>query len=125
MARSQPKDMPLVVVIEGTNIEGDDIRKTVSVQLGKPGEGRARLNEAGVTLSMLGDEVRIGTVKFGSRAKRGGFEQGYKIVAVKVRADAPSEHWVFVPALAIIAFVFFNQRRRMKPPAGVMEPAAA
>ena len=30
-------------IIEGTNVEGEDVRKTVSVQLAKPGEGRARL----------------------------------------------------------------------------------
>jgi hypothetical protein len=125
VAKSLPDDFPLVMVIQGTNVEGEDISKTVSVQLTKPGEGRARLSEAGVTFSMLGDEVRVGTVKFGSRAKRGGIEQGWKVKAVKVRTDAPSEHWVFIPAYAIVAFVFFNQRRRLRPPAGVgaMAPA--
>jgi hypothetical protein len=125
IAKGLPEDFPLVLVIEGTNVEGDDIRKTVSVQLTKPGEGRARLSEAGVTFSMLGEEVRVGTVKFGSRAKRGGIEQGWKVKAVKVRTDAPSEHWVFIPAYALIAFVFFNQRRRMRPSAGGPVPAPA
>jgi hypothetical protein len=124
VAKDLPPDYPLVLVIEGANIEGEDVRKTVSLQLGKPGDGRTRLSEAGVTFSALGDEVRIGTVKFGSRARRGGFEQGWKVTAVKVRSDAPSEHWVFIPAFAIIAFVWFNQRRRMRPPpAGVAQPA--
>jgi len=113
VAKDLPPDYPLVLVIEGTNVEGEDVRKTVSVQLGKPGDGRTRLSEAGVTFSGLGDEIRIGTVKFGSRARRGGFEQGWKVKAVKVRSNAPSEHWVFIPAFAIIAFVWFNQRRRM------------
>jgi hypothetical protein len=125
IAKDLTPDFPLVVIIEGTNVEGEDVRKTVSVQLTKPGEGRARLADAGLTLSVLGEEVRVGTVKFGSRAKRGGFEQGWKLVGVKVRTDAPSEHWVFVPAFAIIAFVFFNQRRRLRPPAGRPVPAAA
>ena len=75
------------------------------------------------TFTVLGDEVRIGTVKFGSRAKRGGFEQGWKVDGVKVRTDAPSEHWVFIPAFAIIAFVYFNQRRRMRP--GAADATAA
>jgi Domain of unknown function (DUF3394) len=114
IAKSLPDGYPFVAVIEGTNVEGEDVRKTVSVTLAKPGEGRARLSDAGLTLNVLGDEVRVGTVKFGSRARRGGFEQGWKIVGVKVRTDAPSEHWVFIPGLAIIAFVYFNQRRRMR-----------
>ena len=115
IAKQMPADTNLVVVIEGTNVEGQDIRKTVSARLGKPGEGRARLGEAGITLSALGEEIRIGTVKFGSRARRGGFEQGWKVVAVKVPADSPSEHWVFIPAIAIIALVYFTQRRRAQP----------
>jgi hypothetical protein len=126
IAAKLPPDTSLVLVIEGANLEGEDVRKTVSVLPGKSGDGRARLSEAGVTFSVLGEEVRIGTVKFGSRAKRGGFEQGWKVMGVKVRTDAPSEHWMFIPALAIIAFVWFNQRRRMGPPAAASPvPAAA
>jgi TRAP transporter 4TM/12TM fusion protein len=125
IATEMPENSSLVVVLEGTNIEGEDIRKTVSARLGKAGEGRVRLAEAGVTLSVLGDEVRVGTVKFGSRAKRGGFEQGWKVVAVKTPSDAPTPHWVFIPALAIIAFVFFNQRRRIRPGAPTRRSAAA
>jgi hypothetical protein len=125
IAKELPENQSLVLVMEGTNVEGDDIRKTVSVQLGKPGEGRARLAETGVTFTVLGDEVRVATVKFGSRAKRGGFEQGWKVKAIKVRSDAPSEHWVFIPALALIAFVWFLQRRRSLPGGAVPVPARA
>jgi hypothetical protein len=114
VAKHLPEDQPLVLVIEGTTVEGEDVVKTVSVQLTQPGEGRARLADAGVTFSALGEEVRVGTVKFGSRAKRGGIEQGWKVKAVKVRTEAPSQHWVFLPAYVILAFVFLIQRRRMR-----------
>ena len=87
---------------------------SVSVQLGKQAEARLRLSAAGVTFSGLGDEVRVGTVKFGSPAKRGGFEQGWKVSEVKVPSDAPSEHWMIIPALALIGLVFFLQRRRVR-----------
>ena len=105
----------IVLVIEGANVEGEDVKKTVAVQLGKPGEGRQRLAEAGLTMQALGDEVRIATVKFGSRAKRSGFDQGWKVGAIKVPTDRPSQHWVYVPALALAAFVWFLQRARMRP----------
>jgi TRAP transporter 4TM/12TM fusion protein len=105
-------DDRLVLVILGTNIEGEDVRKTVAVQLGAPGDGRKRLAEAGLTISALGPEVRVSAVKFGSRAKKSGFEQGFKVAAVKVPTDRPSEHWVYIPALALVAFVWFLQRRR-------------
>ena len=65
------------------------------------------------TFSALGDEVRVGTVKFGSRAKRGGFEQGWEVKEIRVPSGAPSPHWVFIPALALIALIYFLQRRRV------------
>jgi len=114
VAKATPENFPLVVVIEGTNIEGDDIRKTVAVQLGEAGEGRARLAAAGLTFAGAGDEIRITGVKFGSRARKSGFEQGWKIAEVKVPADRPSEHLVYLPAAALVALVFFVQRARTR-----------
>jgi TRAP transporter 4TM/12TM fusion protein len=115
VAGELPEDDRLVLVIHGTNIEGDDVKKTVAVQLDKPGDGRKRLADAGLTVSMLGTEVTISAVKFGSRAKKSGFEQGFKVAAVKVPSDRPSEHWIYIPALALIALVWFLQRARERP----------
>jgi hypothetical protein len=109
------EDDRLVLVIEGTNVEGEDVKKTVAVQLGKPGDGRRRLAEAGLTMQVLGPEVRTSTVKFGSRAKKSGFEQGWKVAAIRVPTDRPSEHWIYIPALALLAFVWFLQRARARP----------
>ena len=115
VAGELPEDDRLVLVIQGTSIEGEDVKKTVAVQLDKPGDGRKRLADAGLTVSMLGPEVTISAVKFGSRAKKSGFEQGFKVAAVKVPSDRPSEHWVYIPALALIALVWFLQRARERP----------
>jgi TRAP transporter 4TM/12TM fusion protein len=104
----------LVLVIKGTNIEGEDVRKTVAVQLVEPGNGRKRLAAAGLTVSAFGDDVRVAAVRFGSRAKKSGFEQGFEVATVKVPTDRPSEHLVYIPALALIAFVYFLQRGRGK-----------
>ena len=114
LAKETQADYPLVLVIEGLSVEGDEIRKTVSVQLGKPGEGRQRLGEAGLTINVLGDEARIAGVKFGTRAKKSGFEQGWKVAAIKLPSDRPSEHWVYIPAMALVAFVWLLQRARIR-----------
>ena len=115
VAKALGENDRLVLVIEGTNVEGEDVRKTVAVQLTKPGEGRARIAEAGLSISSAGDEVRVTGVKFGSRAKKSGFEQGFKVAAIKVPNDRPSEHWVYIPGLALVAFVYFLQRARLRP----------
>jgi TRAP transporter 4TM/12TM fusion protein len=113
VAGELPQNDRLVLVIEGTNVEGEDVKKTVAVQLtSPPGEGRKRLADAGLTISALGPEVRVSAVKFGSRAKKSGFEQGFKVGSLKVPTDRPSEHWVYIPALALVALVWFLQRSR-------------
>lgn len=104
-----------MLVIQGTNIEGEDVKKTVAVQLtGAPGDGRKRLAEAGLTVTALGPQVQVGAVRFGSRARKSGFEQGFQVAAVKVPTDRPSEHWVYLPALALVAFIWFLQRTRTR-----------
>eukprot|EP00952_Eustigmatos_sp_NYUAD-ZCMA_P000162 439-Eustigmatos_ZCMA.PRE.1 len=68
------------MVIEGLSLEGDEITKTVAVQLGEAGgEGRQRLSDAGLQLMPLGDRMQIGAIKFGSRAAKSGFEQGWDV----------------------------------------------
>ena len=105
----------LVLQIQGVTIEGDEVRKTVAVQLsGPPGDGRKRLIEAGLTVTALGPQVQVAAVRFGSRARKSGFEQGFEVAAVKVPTDRPSEHWIYLPALALVAFVWFWQRARTR-----------
>jgi len=59
-----------------------------------------------------GDRMRIMQVKFGSRAEKLGFEQGFEIVSVEVAAERPDKEWMFVLAGLLLAGVVFNQRRR-------------
>ena len=113
-ARDAEGDATLVLRIKGTTIEGEEIAKTVAVQLGAKGEdGRKRLAEAGLQLVPLGDAVQIGQVKFGSRARKGGFEQGWDVASVELPTDRPSPHWFYLPALLLAAGVWWAQGRRM------------
>jgi TRAP transporter 4TM/12TM fusion protein len=115
IAGQLPEDDRLVLVIQGTTIEGDEVKKTVAVQLASPpGDGRKRLAEAGLTVTALGPQVQVAAVRFGSRARKSGFEQGFEVSAVKVPTDRPSEHWVYIPALALVAFIWFLQRARTR-----------
>jgi TRAP transporter 4TM/12TM fusion protein len=110
-----PAGERLVMVVKGTTIEGEDVRKTVAVNLGPASsDARRRLADAGLQIAPLGDNVQIAAVKFGSRAKKAGIDQGFDVDAVKVRADRPSAHWFYLPALLLLALVWWTQGRRMK-----------
>jgi hypothetical protein len=115
VAKAAGEDESVVMVIKGTTLEGEDTAKTVAVQLGPVGaDGRKRLADAGVQLVPLGAQVQIGAVKFGSRAKKAGVEQGWDVQAVKVPTDRPSPHWFYLPGLMLIALVWFTQGLRMR-----------
>ena len=118
VAQSLGEDQRLIMEIGGMTLEGEDVRKTVAVRLGAPGEGPKRLAEAGLTISTLGDEVRIAAVRFGSRARKSGFEQGWQIDTLKVPADRASQHWMYLPALLLVALVYVVQGKRANSRAG-------
>jgi TRAP-type C4-dicarboxylate transport system permease large subunit len=120
IAKNAPADARMVMVIKGMTLEGEDKVKTVAVRLGPPGpDGRKRLADAGIQLMPLGDRMQIGAVKFGSRARKAGVEQGWDVHAIKVPNDRPSPHWFYLPALALIALVWFVQGRRLRPRAAL------
>jgi len=125
LAEQAPDQGRLMLVVEGIDLNGDDVRKTVSLRLDAPGPGRERLAAAGLQVTTLGQEVRIGTVRFGSAAKRVGLEPGYKLVAIDVPANRPNPAWFYVPALVLLAGVYLVQRRRRDGGAasGALKPA--
>jgi hypothetical protein len=115
LARALPDKGTLVLAIQGTTLEGQAVEKTVAVQLGAHGkDGRARLADAGLTLMTLGDAVQVGAVRFGSQARKSGFEQGWDIAYVQVPTDRPSKNWFLLPGMLLMALVWALQGRRMR-----------
>jgi TRAP transporter 4TM/12TM fusion protein len=112
-----PDDQRLAIVVEGMNIEGEDVRKTVSLNLGDAqSDPRERLRAAGLTVVLLGDQLTIGNVGFGTPAERIGLEPGFNIAAVVVPTPGrPAAGWVYLPALLLAGLVWWNQRRRARP----------
>ena len=104
----------LIVRIKGQTIEGEDTRKTLALPLGPKADARKRLTDAGLSVSIAGDTVQIIGVKFGSKAKKAGFEQGWAFDAIQLPADRPDVHWVYVPGLALVALVWWLQGRRAR-----------
>jgi TRAP transporter 4TM/12TM fusion protein len=118
----------IAFTVEGTNIEGEDVRKTVSLKLDKPKPDAAeRLRDAGLTLSGPADAPMLSNVAFGSAAERAGLEAGLKVVSVRTaNPDRPSPWWVYFPALLLTGLIALNQRRRARGlPADAVADASA
>jgi TRAP transporter 4TM/12TM fusion protein len=101
-------------IVEGTNIEGEDVRKTVSIPVGDAQEPRLRLRAVGLTVTPAGDKVTIANVAFGSYAKRIGLEAGYQVVAVLQPAERPSRMIPAVVALILAGGIAWLQWARMR-----------
>jgi len=115
VADSLRTDEWLVMRIQGDSVEGEKISKTVALPMGEGANGRERIRDAGVTLAGTANEPLIANVKFGSRAKKLGIEQGYKVIELKLpNRERPSPYWVFIPAALLAAFIWFLQRARVQ-----------
>src|SRR5690606_28211442 len=86
-----PDNSGLVAVLEGMTLEGEDRSKTVAVRLPPlPDDGTTdtaaiamqRLSGAGLSVMVFGDQAQIASVRFGSAARRAGWEQGWNITEV-------------------------------------------
>src|SRR3546814_12571681 len=93
IAAKMPDKVRLVAVLKGMNLEGDELQKTVAVPLPALPEGSTatgdaaglqRLSAAGLMVMAMGDQAQISAVRFGSQARREGWEQGWDVAAVKV-----------------------------------------
>ena len=101
-------------VVEGIDLMGEDVRKTVNIRLEEPGDPMERLQEAGLSVVPAGDRLMITNVAFGSYAKRIGLEVGYDIVAVVKRTDQPSTAIPIGIALAVMAGIAALQLARRR-----------
>ncbi|AKQ56771.1 TRAP transporter permease [Bordetella hinzii] len=121
-AAELPDGARLIATVRGVNIEGDELTKTVAVALpalppteALTGEaaGRKRLADAGLSFMALGEQVQVSNVRFGSAARRSGWEQGWDLVEIKTPNPARwSEFWFYLPALLILAAIWWRQGRR-------------
>jgi TRAP transporter 4TM/12TM fusion protein len=104
--------------VSGYDLYGEEVTRRVMLPLGDPASGRERLTAAGLGLMVLGDQVNVSFVRFGSPAERLGLESGSRVTAVFVPADRPAPEWFFVPALLLLAVVARNQQHRRRVRAG-------
>jgi hypothetical protein len=109
-----PSDARLTMVVEGLNIEGETVRKTVSVPLGDPKEPALRLRTIGLGVTAVGDKVTINNVAFGSYARRLGLETGYEVKSILEPAQRPSQLWPITGGLILAGLIAALQSRRRR-----------
>jgi hypothetical protein len=111
-AAAGPAGTGLRVRIEGTTLEGKDVRKTVLLPLAAGDSGSQRIAGAGLRTMALPDGVEVMSVALNSPADKAGFEQGFKVTGIETERTRIPKEWLFLPALLVLAAVALVQRRR-------------
>ena len=115
-----PPDTGVRLRIEGTTVEGKDVKKTVLLPLGVEGPAPLRLSRSGLTTMSVPAGIQVAAVNLHSAADKAGFEQGFTITGIETLAPRPAKEWFFLPALAVLGGVVLLQRRRAP---AALEPA--
>jgi hypothetical protein len=111
-AAAAPVDTGLRVRIEGTTLEGKDVKKTVLLPLGAAAPGPQRLAASGLRVMSLPSGTQVMSVALKSAADKAGFEQGFMVTGIETERPRLAKEWLFVPALLLLAAVAALQRRR-------------
>jgi TRAP transporter 4TM/12TM fusion protein len=104
------------LTINGISIEGDEVNKTVALQLeNAEGDATARLQTMGLTINATGDERVVQMVNFGSTAEKAGVDFGFDITGITIKTERPPKEWMFLPALiALLGIAMLQRRRRLQ-----------
>jgi len=108
-----PAGGSLRVWIEGENMNGKAVKRGALLELGDTGTATQRLESFGLRLMPNGEQFDIMSVKFGSKARKAGMEQGYSITSLELDSGRPVKEWIYLPVLAVFALVVLAQRRRI------------
>jgi TRAP transporter 4TM/12TM fusion protein len=122
-AAAVPNNGHLQMIVEGENLDGDFVRRTVLLPLGESGDGERRLREAGLEVRIEDDKVYADNVMFGSAAQDIGIDFDWEIVTLETAADRPPKQLMFIPALLLLAGVAWLQRRRHDDQASTTQAA--
>ena len=104
-----------VVQASGMTLEGDEATKLVQFKLDESIiNAPNRMQELGLALQIDGETATLDMPTYGSQAQQGGLDWGWEVLDVRVDADRPTKHWVYVPTLILLAIMGWLQIRRRK-----------
>jgi hypothetical protein len=122
-AAQVPAEGSMRMLVQGENLDGKFMTKTIQLPLGKAGDGAQRLMDAGLEIRVDEGRVYADNVVFGSDAQNVGLDFDWEIVNLQVKAERPPKHLMFIPALMLLALVAWVQNRRKGPKSPTPQPA--
>ena len=107
-----PPRSEIRIEVAGENLDGKKIEKTVVLMPGDKGSGEARLQKAGLELRFEKGKALVDNVVFGSPAAKAGIDLDWEIRAFLEENDRMPKEVFFIPALLVLAGIWWLQRGR-------------
>jgi len=104
----------LQMTVEGENVDGKFVTKTVQLPLGAAGTGAERLSNAGLEVRQENGKVLVDNVVFSSPAQTAGIDFDWEILSLQVQAERPPKQLMFIPAIILLLLIGAVQRRRLR-----------
>ncbi len=104
----------LILRVKGEKMSGEKYTMTVMLPVGKESTGAERLNAIGIETRNEGGKILIDNVVFSSAAEKAGIDFDQEILNIQMPTDIPPKQLIFIPAMLLLALIWFVQRARIK-----------
>ena len=98
--------------IKGETMNGKEYTKAMMLPVGSAKSGVERLNEIGFEIRTEDEKVLVDNVMFGSNAEKMGIDFDQEILVLKTPSERLPKQLMYFPALALLALIYFVQRKR-------------
>ena len=102
----------LRAIVDGVDDVGEPITLTMVIKVGDEATGAERLEAFGLEVAQADGKVTVENATFDSAAQKAGFDFDQVISSLLVPAPQPPRQLFYIPALLLLAFIYFLQRRR-------------
>jgi TRAP transporter 4TM/12TM fusion protein len=102
--------------LKGEKMNGNEFTMTVMVPVGDEATGTDRLQGIGFETREEEGKILIDNIVFASSAEKASIDFDQELLNVQVLNERPPKQLMFIPALLLLAFVWFTQRKRSRIP---------
>jgi TRAP transporter 4TM/12TM fusion protein len=102
----------LIMTVKGEKMNGEEYTKTIMLPVGEEPTGAERLQAVGIEFREEDGRQIVDNVVFSSAAEKAGIDFDQEILGVKMPSDRLPKEIMFIPALGLLALVWFLQRGR-------------
>jgi TRAP transporter 4TM/12TM fusion protein len=114
MVAEMEPDTMLRLMVKGEKMDGSEFTMAVMLPVEKGATGAERLAEIGIETREEDGKILVDNVMFSSPAEKAGIDFDQQILNIQVPSHRPPKELMFIPALVLLAFIWFLQRGRQR-----------